>query len=352
MPPSANVSPADDATHVDGSGLPTYAYEQWYWNTIVSGQGKSYGVETIVFQFAPFGPSFIIDVAQIAFTDLSTGEFHNQFVWYGGMPFVPSPGYAYTPGGFNISLADPDGTFMAIGGGGHDALAFHFSDGTIATLTYESYKNPSASFFDGIGHYDDPVTGESHGTQYYLQRRSMIATGTIQRPGKKAVDVTGLGWYDRQWGTVIGTPGSQADNVSWRWFSIHLADDTQYMVWDMYAIDTGNNLIRVANKMGAAPACTEQTFTNVAVTGAGLNITSAGPPVTTLDNGAHISLPDDGAELDVRMLTPNQVVESGGLFSPFLEGAMSVTGTKNGHPISGVGYYEQFAPPGGCCQGL
>ena len=43
----------------------------------------------------------------------------------------------------------------------------------------------------------------------------------------------------------------------------------------------------------------------------------------------------------------------GGLFSPFLEGAATVTGTKNRWPIFGVGYYEQFVPAGtvgGCCQ--
>ncbi|MGN6105874.1 MAG: lipocalin family protein [Kofleriaceae bacterium] len=350
MPPSANVSPADDAIHLDSSGNPIHLYEQWYWNTVLVGQSKTYGVETIIFQFN-FGP-LILDVAQIAFTDLSTGEFHNQFVWGGGGPFLPSPGFPYVPGGFDIALTDSGGSLSAQGGGGRDLLTFQFSDGTTATIGYEGYKNPSASFFDGIGHYVDAVTGKTHGTQYYLQRRSLSASGTIQRPGKSAVAVTGVGWYDRQWGTVIGTPGSQADNVSWKWFAIHLSDDTQYMVWDMYAIDTGNSLIRVVNKMGPAPACTEQTFTNVTITGLGSTVSSAGPPPTTLENSNHISIPDDGLEIDVHMVHPGQIIESGGLFSPFLEGMTTITGKKNGRSIFGTGYYEQFAPPGGCCQGV
>lgn len=350
MPPSANVSTADDAIHLDANGDPVHLYEQWYWNTILIGQGKTFGVETIVFQFS-FGP-LILDVAQIAFTDLSTGEFHNQFVWGGGGPFMPSPGYPYVPGGFNIGLSDDDGSFSAKGGGGRDRLAFKFSDGTTATIGYESYKNASAGFFDGIGHYVDPVTGESHGTQYYFNRRSMIATGSIKRPGKSAVSTIGVGWYDRQWGTVIGTPGTQDNNVSWKWFAIHLGDGTQYMVWDMYAVDTGNNLIRVVNKTGQAPSCTEQTFTNVTITGLGSPVTSSGPPPSTLENANHISIPADGLEIDVRMVHPRQLIESGGLFSPFLEGMVSVTGRKNGHPVVGTGYYEQFVSPGGCCQGL
>jgi hypothetical protein len=352
MPPSANVSPADDAIHLDANGNPIHVYEQWYWNTVlIGGGGKVYGVETIVFQFS-FGPFFILDVAQVAFTDLSTGEFHNQFVWGGGGPFMPSAGYPLVPGGFDLAVSDSDGSFHGVGGGGHDVLAFTFSDGTVASLTYEGFKNPSASFFDGLGHYTDAVTGKNHGTQYYLQRRSMIATGSIQRPGKSAVKVAGLGWYDRQWGTVIGTPGSQADNTYWKWFSLHLSDDTQYMIWDMYAVDTGNSVIRVVNKMGPAPACTEQTFTNVAITGLGSTVFDPGPPATTLENANHISIPQDGLELDVRMITPNQVVQSGGLFSPFLEGAATATGTKNGRAIVGTGYYENFMPPGGCCQGI
>jgi hypothetical protein len=54
----------------------------------------------------------------------------------------------------------------------------------------------------------------------------------------------------------------------------------------------------------------------------------------------------------VHPLTRNQIITSGGLFSPFHEGAMTTTGTKNGRRVVGTGYYEQFATPGGCCQGL
>lgn len=354
MPASANVSPADDAVHLDATGQPVHMYEQWYWNTVLVGLGKTYGVETIVFQFS-FFPGFIVDVAQIAFTDVATGEFHNQLVWGGGAPFVPSSGYPFVPNGFNLAVSDSDGSFKGVGGGGHDQLEFKFEDGTIATLTYEGYKNPSASFFDGIGHYDDVVTGKTHGTQYYLQRRSMTAAGTIQRPGKKKEIVAGLGWYDRQWGTVIGTPGSQADNTYWKWFSLHLSDDTQYMLWDMRAVDTGNQVIKVANRMSAAPSCRESTITDFTVTGLGSTVFNAGPPASTLENANHISIPSEGLEIDVRMITPNQVIETGGLFSPFLEGAATITGTKNGWPIAGVGYYEQFVPAGtvgGCCQGV
>lgn len=355
MQPSANVSAADDAVHLDPDGASTFPYEEWYWNTVLAGFGKTYGVQTLVFQFS-FFPGAVIDVAQIALTDVATGEYHSQLVWGGGAPFVPSAGYPYVAGGFDLTDTDADGSFHAVGGGGHDKLKFRFDDGTTATIVYEGYKNPSPAFFDGLGHYDDVVTGKSHGTQYYLQRRSMTAFGTIQRPGKLPAVVAGVGWYDRQWGTLIGTPGTQADNTYWKWFALHLSDDTQYTLWDMRAVDTGDQLIKVANRTGAAPACTEKTITDFTVTGLGSPVSSAGPPPSTLENANHISIPSEGLEIDVRMMTPNQVIETGGLFSPFLEGAATITGTKNGRPIFGVGYYEQFVPAGptagGCCQGV
>jgi predicted secreted hydrolase len=268
----------------------------------------------------------------------------NHFIWGGG-------GYPFVSGAFNINIADGGGSFKAVGGGGSDSLEFHYSDGSVAKIAFDGLKNPSPAYFDGFGNFLDQVTGKSHGGQFYLQRRSMAAAGTITRPGSQPVPVVGVGWYDRQWGSVIGTPGTQADNVYWKWFSIHLSDDTEYHVWDMYAVDTGNSLIRVVNKIGAAPACEESTFTNVTVTGLGSPVFDPGPPPSTLELANHISIPDEKLELDVREATPNQIVESGGLFSPFIEGAMKAIGTKNGHPVVGTGYYEQFVPPGGCCQG-
>jgi hypothetical protein len=341
MRPSANVSPADDAIHLNPDGTYKYVYEEWFWDTVLVGSGKTYGVETIVFQFT-FGP-LVINVVQIALTDVATGEYQSQLVWGGG-------GYPNVPGGFNVNISDGAGSFTAVGGGGTDHLEFHYSDGSVANITYEGLKNPSPSFFDGFGDYRDQITGKSHGAQYYLERRSMLATGTIARPGQAPVNVAGVGWYDRQWGSVIGTPGTPADNTYWKWFSIHLSDDTDYMIWDMYAVDTGNSLIRVANKIGAAPACAESTFTNLTITGLGNTVFNAGPPPSTLELDNHISIPDDGLELDVREITPNQIITSGGLFSPFIEGAMTALGTKNGRRVIGTGYAEQFVAPGGCCQ--
>jgi hypothetical protein len=339
---SAVSIPRDDAVHIGSDGKPSVAYDQWYWNSVLVGDdGHVYGVETIPFQF--YFPPVIVDVVQISLTDVATGEYVNQLVSGGD-------GYTYVPNRIDIEIEDSAGSFKAIGGGGSDDLTFHFSDGSKAQIHFENMKNPTPAWANGIGHMVDPITGRDHGTQLYYNRRNMAAYGTIHRPGRRKVTVAGTGWYDREFGSVIGTPGTQNNNVNWRWLSIHLSDDTDLMMWDMYANDTGNNLIHFVNEIGAAPRCTEKTMTSFSFTPSSAMVFAPGPPASRLNLGGHLSIPEEGLEIDIHPLLNNQIVASGGLFSPFFEGAFVVTGTKNGCSITGTGYYEQFVPPGGCCQ--
>lgn len=337
--------PQDDAIHLNPDGSNKYVYEQWYWNAVLVGDdGHTYGVETIPFQFTfPMLPP--INVIQIALTDMHTGEYLNQFVWGGG-------GYTHVANGFDLSLTDADGSFTATGGSGRDDLELTYSDGSVATVHFEGLKNPTPAWFDGFASLVDPITGTNHGAQFYFNRRNMLATGTIKRPGKREVHAAGVGWYDREFGSVIGTPGSQANNTNWHWLSLHLADGSDYMLWDMYADDTGNSLVHVVNEIGAAPACTEKRITTFSIAGNGPTISNVGPPASVFDSSVHLSIPEENLELDIKLARDNQVITSGGLFSPFVEGIMTATGKKNGRPVAGTGYLEQFSREGGCCQGL
>ena len=335
--------PKDDAVHLGPDGKPSVVYDQWYWNAVLLGDdGHVYGVETIPFQFY-FAPT-IIDVTQIALTDVANDEYLNQFVFGGG------DGYRFVPDGIDIEIADSGGALKAVGGGGSDELTLTYADGSTAQLHFEGAKNPSPAWADGVGQMIDPVTGRDHGTQFYYNRRNMVTYGTIQRPGKRRVNVIGTGWYDREFGSVIGTRGSQDNNVNWRWLSLHLSDDTDVMMWDMYANDTGNNLLHFLNEIGQAPACAEKTTTHYTFTPSTSTVVAAGPPASRLNLGGHLSVPEDGLEIDIRPLTSKQIVSSGGLFSPFFEGGFLASGTKHGRPVAGTGYYEEFVRPGGCCQ--
>lgn len=357
-PPYQNVSiPADDGIHLEPDGTYTHQYEQWYWTAFVTGRhGKTYALQTLVFQFNLFQP-LIFDIVQISYTDIETGDHYTDFALN-----FDAPGYTPVTNGFDIELHDPvtGAGLVAIGGGGRDSLTFNFSDGTVAEIDMNSLKHPTESL-DGLKNYLDTVTGESHGEQYYLNRRSMATRGKITFPGERPIRVSGIGHYDRQWGTVIGTPGTQADNVSWKWFALTLFDGTHaptqgvlpafatnYVMWDMHANDTGNTLVHRIDKIGPAPLCRQEKIDNWTVEGTGETIFSPGPPPTTIDLVNTISIPSEGLELTVEPLVDDQFVNSGGLFDPFYEGITKVTGTRHGRPVSGYGYYEGFLS---CCQG-
>jgi predicted secreted hydrolase len=341
---AAVAIPEDDAVHLGSDGKPSVVYDQWYWNAVLVGDdGHVYGVQTLPFQFY-FAP-VILDVTQIALTDAATGEYLNQIIFGGD-----GRGYPYIPDGFDLQISDSAGAFRATGGGGSDDLTLTYADGTVAQIHFESTKNPAPAWADGLGRMIDPITGRDHGTQFYFNRRNMAAHGTIHRPGKRRVNVVGIGWYDREFGSVIGTRGSQDNNVNWRWLSLHLSDDTDYMMWDMYANDTGNNLLHYVNEIAQAPACTEKTITAFTFTPSSATVSADGPPASRLHLGGHLSIPEEGLELDVHLLRPNQIVTSGGLFSPFFEAAFVVSGTRHGRLITGTGYFEEFVSPRGCCQ--
>jgi hypothetical protein len=331
-----------DAVHIGPDGKQSVVYDQWYWNAVLVGDdGHIYGVETLPFQlyFAPV----ILDFTQISLTDVATGEYLNQFV-------IGGDGYTFVPNRIELEIADSDGAFRAIGGGGSDDLTFTYADGSTAQIHFESTKNPTPAWANGIGRMIDPVTGRDHGTQFYFNRRNMAAHGTIHRPGKRRVHVVGIGWYDREFGSLIGTQGTYDNNVHWRWLSLHLSDDTDFMMWDMYANDTGNNLLHYLNEIGPAPRCAEKTITRYTFTPSTSTVFSEGPPASNLHLGGHLSVPEERLEIDIHPLLRNQIITSGGLFSPFFEGAFLASGTKNGRPITGTGYYEEFVKPRGCCQ--
>ena len=75
------------------------------------------------------------------------------------------------------------------------------------------------------------VTFGPAGDSYYYSRTRMEIAGTIDDHGEQ-VPVTGLAWFDKQWGNFLVMGGG------WDWFSMQLDDGTDLML----------NLIRNAGR--------------------------------------------------------------------------------------------------------
>jgi len=65
------------------------------------------------------------------------------------------------------------------------------------------------------------------GQSFYFSLTNTTVAGVISLGGEEPVRVSGLGWIDRQWGNW-----STRDFEKWQWFSIHLFNKTEIMLFN------------------------------------------------------------------------------------------------------------------------
>ena len=194
-------------------------------------------------------------------------------------------------------------------------------------LRLRATKPPVIHGTDGISR---KAAGEGHASHYYSLTR-MQTTGEVTVDGR-TFPVTGESWFDREWATTQLAP----QQIGWDWLSVQLDDGTELMLYQM----------RLEN--GAADAASSGTV--VAVNGDAAHLTSAefkmeptefwksdasgaGYPV-----GWRIEVPRERLQLTVKPALENQELALTPLI--YWEGAVEITGTRDGKPIRGRGYLE------------
>ncbi len=358
-PAGAAVSiPFDDAIHINGAGQYVNMFEEWYYNGLFQAGGQDYGFEALVFQFSfppelfglPSGyPQIIIKFSHQSLTDVQANFYKNDFI----MQFdFSGAGFAHVPNGYDLHLIDP-ATGVAldvVGGAGRDKVTAAFTDGTELKLNLESVKNPLYSFFNGFGAYIDPVTGENHGEQFYYNRPWWLAVGSLDKPDAPIRLALGQFWQDRQFGTVIGTPGDVSNNVHWVWYSLRLNNGEQYHEWDMTALDTGNTLIRIVNRQGAPFACEQEIITDFEEEAIG-TVVNPHNPAEIFGHSFSFKVPSTGLDGIFEPIISYPQVANTGLFNGTLEGAYKFKSADDpSGPAIGEGYVEEVSRIGGCCQ--
>lgn len=322
--------PSDDGIHFDSDSgfLP---YEQYYYVSDLRGlDGRRYGLQSILFQFAfspaSFGlpwefPQAILTLGQASLTDVQAQTFESSFV----QSFEIDGGNALPvlDSAYDLLMDDAATRILVRGGGGRDRIEFDFPNGKRARLHLESLKDPMYGFFAGFGAYTDPDTGFVHGEQFYYSRTRMATAGALY-DGARWRPVAGTSWQDRQYGSVIGTPGTDADNVNWVWVLVQLDDGREYLAWDMKSNATGNTLIHVATRSGAPPRCAQSTITAFELGESDETFESDIAPGHIFPQHVELSIPEESLHIDIRPLVQDSVVVTGGAFSPTMEAASDV----------------------------
>lgn len=200
------------------------------------------------------------------------------------------------------------------------------ADGLALSLDLQDLKGPILHGAQGLSQ-KGPQPGNA---SYYFSQTRLASQGHIEIEGQR-FEVSGLSWMDHEFSTsALG-----AGQVGWDWFSIQLDDDRELMLFQLRREDGSQDPFSSATLV--APDGSTQHF--------GLQDFSlqALETWTSPDSGARypvawqIEFPELDLSLQLRALLPDQELN---LSFIYWEGAVSVSGTQNGEPLSGMGYIE------------
>jgi predicted secreted hydrolase len=68
---------------------------------------------------------------------------------------------------------------------------------------------------------------------YYVSYTGLSTRGSLKVPGSASIEVDGVSWFDHEFGSNQLTP----DQAGWDWFSLHISDGRELMVYFLRRID-------------------------------------------------------------------------------------------------------------------
>ena len=178
------------------------------------------------------------------------------------------------------------------------------------------------------------VAGDPRAASHYLSFTRMAATGTLVVAGEELA-VTGLAWMDHEF--FADYP--MKDKVGWDWLSIQLDDGVDLMLFGIRDARGGHGPDTTGTLVEADGAARSIGFGGVVLRPGRRwrsETTGAEYPVEW-----EVEVPAHDLRLDVRPRLDAQEVSSGrGILPVYWEGAILVSGTRQGRPVAGVGYLE------------
>jgi predicted secreted hydrolase len=315
---AAVTLPQDESPH------PASSMEWWYYNGHLAGidpSGKvhQYGFELSFIRMNAQNtePASALYNGQFAITDLSRGTYEADMSEFAQQPDVIPP-----QGGYNITI----GNWNMNGINARNNLRAAFKDGNYGISLSADQAKPAALHGDG-----GVIPYGPFGQSYYYSETDLHVSGTVTDHGIP-VRVTGIAWQDHQWGNFSDGTGG------WTWFSVQLANDTQYMLYFIH--DANGNLVQVVGtKVNPDGSTVSLPPNEVSETPLG-RWTSPTTHITYPQNwlvkvpGGQLTVLAQQADQEPTTITP------AGTPTGYWEGSSTVLGTINGLPVGGLSYVE------------
>jgi predicted secreted hydrolase len=297
--------PKDEAPH-------NVEVEWWYYTGHLDSGEEHYGFEQVIFRIRYLSEQGTM--AHFAVTDKVQSLFAHEVKYSEELQVPQGPG-------FDLSIGD----WRMRGLNGEDHLEASM-DGYAIDLDLLSLKEPILHDGDGLVEMGAGVL-----KSFYYTRPRMDVTGTLEVQGVQK-QVTGTAWMDHQWGNFFA---GYYMGIGWDWFSIQLADFTELMLFNIRVdqVDTQSDGSYIDELSCLYPL--EAADFQVVSTDTWASPRSG----ATYPMGWEVSVPEHGLELSLAPVMEDQELCMI-LDICYWEGAIDVSGTRDGEPISGRGYVE------------
>lgn len=310
---------------------PDFQTEWWYYTgNVKSANGHRFGFELTFFRqgldrdVKTTGAWDVRDLylAHLALSDLDGGRFlHAERTNRAGPGIAGASEQEHRiwNGNWQVTWRDDEQALQAI----DEIFSIHFA--------LVSVKPPVIHGKNGVSQKAEDPGRASH----YVSLTRLKTDGEIELDGQKS-QVTGTAWMDHE----FFTHQLQADQIGWDWLSVHLADSTELMLFNIRRRDGSIDPHSAGTFVDARGNATQ--FVKVDFT-----MQPAGP--TWMSPTSHavypvrwkISVPKLKLVLECSTPLPSQELASSAGFTPtYWEGSVLLAGNKGGSPIAGAGYLE------------
>jgi predicted secreted hydrolase len=325
LPGRSMAFPADHYSH------PDYKTEWWYYTGhLETESGKRYGYQVTFFRFGVRDrqnnrqeqPLFTdLYMTHFALSDSAKKEFRfreriNR--GYGGKAGAATDKYLVWNEDWKVEGDERD----------HKIEVKDRATGL--SLALKSLKPP---VLHGANGHSQKGQGEGRASYYYSLTR-MRTEGELTIDGKQE-KVRGLSWMDHE----FGSNQLREDQVGWDWFSIHLDNQTELMLYLM------------RRKDGSVDPYSSGTLVRADGSTKHLKLQDYGVRVVerwkSPKSGAeypikwHVTIPSEEIKLEIAPRFPQQeLITNRSTRVTYWEGAVSVKGSFRVRPVSGQGYVE------------
>ncbi len=176
--------------------------------------------------------------------------------------------------------------------------------------------------------------GEGHASHYISLTR--LSTGGVITLNGRPYQVTGLTWMDHEFFTTR----LDSAQTGWDWLAIQLTDHTELMLYHFRRKDGSVDPFSSGTYIDAQGKTTHLTAKDFGLEPTGATWKS---PATkaTYPISWKIEIPQLAFSLEAKTSLPSQELTTESNLAPsYWEGAITLAGTRNSLPITGVGYLE------------